>query len=148
MTDAASMIKLYSQKILEIASNLPISDPLDNPDGVATKRSPLCGSNISVELQLNDGKISAFHQDVKACALGQTSASIFSKKAIGLNLETIKKGRDQLFEMLANEGDAPEPPFDELHVLEAAREYRNRHASILLVFDASIDAFENAQKAA
>ncbi len=142
MNDATSMIKLYSERILSLAANLPVTDPLEAPDGSASKRSPLCGSNIRVEITLTDGKISEFHQDVKACALGQSAASVFAANVIGMDLEGVRKGRDQLFAMLTNDGPIPDPPFQELAVLEAAKEYKNRHASIMLVFEATLAAFE------
>jgi NifU-like protein involved in Fe-S cluster formation len=135
------MIKLYSGRILELAGNILLTEPLTNPQATASKRSPLCGSNITVSINVTDGKISGFSQDVKACALGQASASILAKHIIGLDRTAIAKGRDELFEMLVNNGPLPAPPFEEFSVLEPAKEYRNRHASIMLAFDATLEAF-------
>ena len=136
------MIKLYSGRILELAGNIPLTDALENPESTASRRSPLCGSNISVSINLTDGVVSNFSQDVKACALGQASASVFAQHVIGLDRHTIEKGRDELFNMLANNGPTPSSPFEDLAVLEAAKDYKNRHASILLVFNATLDAID------
>ena len=144
MADAAEMMKLYSEQIVARASSVPVTDPLDAPDGTAFKRSPLCGSNVSIEVKLDNGVIAAFHLDVKACTLGQSAAAIFAEHAIGLDYATVKRGRDQLFAMLAENGPLPEPPFEELRLLEPAREFRNRHASILLIFDATLLAMDEA----
>ncbi|GLQ34278.1 iron-sulfur cluster scaffold-like protein [Amylibacter marinus] len=144
MSDNSDMIKLYSGKILALASDIELTEPLAHPDGCAKRRSPLCGSNISVCIEIEDGKVKQFQQDVKACALGQASASILEKAVIGQSQETIQRGRDQLFAMLAQDGPSPEAPFAQLSLLEPAKEYRNRHASILLGFDATLEAFETA----
>jgi len=145
MTDATEMIKLYSGKLLSLAGNMPLTDPIDDPQGHAFKRSPLCGSNVSVSLNVKDGKISEFYMDVKACTLGQSTASIFAKHAVGLDHLIVKKGRDQLFDMLTKDGPIPDAPFEDLKYLEPARSYTNRHASILLIFEATLAALEQAQ---
>jgi NifU-like protein involved in Fe-S cluster formation len=100
-----------------------------------------------VDLTLKDGKITAFGQDVKACALGQASAAIVGQNIIGRTQAEMQHGRDQLFAMLKSEGPTPEAPFDGFEVLGPASEYKNRHASILLVFDATLDAFADATAA-
>ena len=144
MSDAAEMIKLYSEKLLSLAGNMPLTEPIDNPQGSAFKRSPLCGSNVSVDLNLEDGKIAQFHMDVKACTLGQSAASIFAEHAIGLDFKTVQDVRDQLFEMLTAGGPIPDPPFADLKYLEPARAYTNRHASIMLIFEATLAAMKEA----
>lgn len=140
------MMKLYSQRILALASAIPHHQRLDAPDATIMKRSPLCGSTVTVDLDVKDGRISQFGQDVKACALGQASAAIFAEQAVGLTLEQAREGRDALRAMLRDEGPVPAAPFDGYDVLEPARAYRNRHASILLVPDATVAAMEAAQK--
>ncbi|MEM7241007.1 MAG: iron-sulfur cluster assembly scaffold protein [Pseudomonadota bacterium] len=147
MSDTGEMIKLYSEKLLSLAGNMPLTDPLENPQGSAFKRSPLCGSNVSVALNLKDGIIGAFHMDVKACTLGQSAASIFAKHAVGLDYETVARGRDQLFAMLTQDGPTPDAPFEDLKYLEPARSYTNRHASIMLIFEATLDAMKEAARA-
>ncbi|WP_185803245.1 iron-sulfur cluster assembly scaffold protein [Pontivivens nitratireducens] len=137
------MMKLYSQRILALASAIPHQERLDSPDASVTKRSPLCGSTVTVDLDIADGKIVRFGQDVKACALGQASAAVFGEQAVGLSLEEARAGRDALRAMLREDGPVPDAPFDGYAALEPARAYRNRHASILLVPDATVAAFES-----
>ena len=142
------LIKLYSQRILALAADIPHQGRLDSPCGSARNRSPLCGSTVTVDLCLSDGRITDFAQDVKACALGQASASVVGANIVGRSREEVQRARDQLAAMLKEDGPAPEAPFDGLEVLMPARDYKNRHASILLTLDATLDAFDEASKAA
>lgn len=139
------MIKLYSTRILALASNMPHTTRLTDPDGTARKRSPLCGSTVTVDVKIADGRIAAYGQDVKACALGQAAASVVGSAIIGLDRATIQRGRDQLYAMLKADGPVPAAPFDGLDVLEPARDYKNRHASIMLAFDAALAALDDAK---
>ena len=148
MTDASDMIKLYSNRILALAADIPHSDRLDAPDASELKRSPLCGSTVTVDVQVKNGVVSDFGQDVKACALGQAAASVLGAAVVGQSLETIRKGRDELAGMLKSDGPAPSAPFEELKVLEPAKAYKNRHASVLLAFDATVAAIESLSQAA
>jgi NifU-like protein involved in Fe-S cluster formation len=148
MADASDMIKLYSNRILELAADIPHSNRLDAPDASEMKRSPLCGSTVTVDVSVKDGVVSAFGQDVKACALGQAAASVLGQGVVGQTLETIRSGRDELAAMLKSDGPAPAAPFDELKVLEPAKAYKNRHASVLLAFDATVAALESLSEAA
>tara|TARA_R110002124_G_scaffold27408_3_gene97689 strand:+ start:10134 stop:10577 length:444 start_codon:yes stop_codon:yes gene_type:complete len=147
MSDNSEMISLYSKRILSYAANIPLTDPLSDFDGEATRRSPLCGSNLRVWVKMHGDTIVDFGQDVKACALGQSSASIFAGVVVGLTTSQVTKGRDQMFEMLTANGPIPDAPFAEMEVLLPAREYRNRHASIMLCFDATLDAIAAAKAA-
>jgi NifU-like protein involved in Fe-S cluster formation len=112
------------------------------------KRAPLCGSTVSVDLDVTDGRISRFGQDVKACALGQASAALLGRNVIGRTRAEIETARDQLKAMLSAGGAPPGAPFDGYEVLEPARAYRNRHASILLALEATADAMAEAERAA
>lgn len=136
------MMKLYSQRILALAADIPHRERLDAPMATMTKRSPLCGSTVTVDLDVENGRITRFGQDVKACALGQASAAVFAQQAIGRSLEEVRRARDQLKTMLKEGGDVPASPFEGYEVLTPARDYRNRHASILLVPDATVAAME------
>jgi NifU-like protein involved in Fe-S cluster formation len=142
------LIKLYSQKILALAATMPHVGRLEAPDGTARKRSPLCGSTVTVDVRVRDGRITAIGQDVKACALGQAAASVVGAAAVGRTRAEIETARDQLRVMLKDDGPVPDAPFDGLEVLLPAREYRNRHASILLALDATAEAMAEAEKAA
>ncbi|WP_343115550.1 iron-sulfur cluster assembly scaffold protein [Ostreiculturibacter nitratireducens] len=141
------LIKLYSQRILALAADIPHAGRLEAPDASARRRSPLCGSTVTVDVVVKDGHIADFAQDVKACALGQASASVLGSVAIGRTRAEIERARDELRAMLKENGPVPSAPFDGLEVLRPAREYKNRHASILLALEATAEAMEAAEKA-
>ena len=145
MSGESDLINLYSERILELATNVPHVERLDTPDASAKKRSPLCGSTVTVDLELRDGIVTDFGQDVKACALGQAAAAVVGASIVGLSEEGIKVGRDQLYAMLKEDGPVPEAPFADLEVLQPAKDYKNRHASILLAFDATLEALSDAK---
>lgn len=147
MSGETDLIKLYSSRILALAADIPHLERLDAPDATVKKRSPLCGSTITVDVQVEDGRITSFGQDVKACALGQASASVVGSAIIGATRQQVETARDQLKAMLKQDGPVPDAPFDGLEVLLPAREYKNRHASILLALDATAEAMEQAEQA-
>ena len=147
MSDA-DLIKLYSGRILELAADIPLTDRLDSPQASVKKRSPLCGSTVTVDLTMENGQINAFGQDVKACALGQAAAAVLGHQVIGRTRAEIDRARDQLREMLKNAGPVPVAPFDGFEVLLPARDFKNRHASILLAIEATSEAMEQAENAA
>lgn len=141
------LIKLYSGRILELAADIPNTGRLDAPQAQVTRRSPLCGSNITVDLCVKDGRISAFAQDVRACALGQAAASVVGAHAIGRTRGEIEVARDQLAAMLTSEGPIPDVPFEGLEALIPARAFQNRHKSILLALEATAEAMAQAERA-
>ena len=136
------LINLYSAKILSLAATIPLSNRLKVPDTSIRKHSPICGSTVTVDLKTSNNVIIEFGQDIKACALGQAAASVLGKNIIGLTKLEIKKGRDQLSEMLTNNGPIPDKPFEGFEPLQSARSYSNRHASILLAIDATLEALD------
>jgi len=138
------LIKLYSARILALAADIPLLDRLGAPDATVKRRSPLCGSTVTVDVCVTDGVITGFGQDVKACALGQASASVVASSVIGATRAQIETARDQLKLMLKDDGPIPDAPFDGLEVLIPAREYKNRHASILLTLEATAEAMAKA----
>ena len=138
------LMKLYSQRILALAAGIPHIGRLDAPDGTAMKRSPLCGSTVTVDVTMEDGKVSGFAQDVKACALGQSSASVLGDAVIGRTRDEVQAGRNALKAMLKEDGGVPSAPFDALEALLPAKDYKNRHASILLAWDATLAAMDEA----
>ena len=143
MASDQDLMKLYSQRILALATEIPHHARLEHPDASVSRRSPLCGSNVTVDVALDgEGRIAAFGQDVKACALGQASASVFASAAMGRTLEEVRSARDALKAMLKEAGPIPDAPFDGYENLIPAKDYRNRHASILLVPDATVEAME------
>ncbi len=146
MADDQDLMKLYSQRILALAATIPLTERLENPDATVRKRSPLCGSTVEVDVKFTDGIVTHFGQDVKACALGQTSASVLASHVVGLSKEQIIAARDQLFAMLKGDMTTPDAPFQDLEVLLPAQSYSNRHASIMLAFNATLEAIDIAQK--
>jgi NifU-like protein involved in Fe-S cluster formation len=136
----SDLVKLYSGRILELAANIPHQGRLAAPTGSARKRSPLCGSTVTVDVVVTEGRIAEFAQDVKACALGQASAAILGRVVIGRSLTEIATARDALRAMLKDAGPVPPAPFEGYEVLLPARDYKNRHASILLALDALCEA--------
>lgn len=137
--------KLYAGRILELAADIPLSSRLETPQASVKKRSPLCGSTVTVDLSMADGRISEFGQDVKACALGQAAASILGAVAIGRTLAEVEAARDQLRAMLKEDSPVPDAPFEGYAALEPARDFKNRHASILLAIEATAEAMAKAQ---
>lgn len=140
MSGDTDLIKLYSGRILELAADIPHHTRLDARGATVKKRSPLCGSTVTVDLTLADGQVSAFGQDVKACALGQAAASVVGAAIVGTTPEQITRARDELRTMLKEDGPTPSAPFDGLEVLRPAVAFKNRHASILLTLEAASEA--------
>lgn len=147
MPGETDLIKLYSARILALAADIPHLGRLDAPQATVKKRSPLCGSTVTVDLRLENGRVAEFAQDVKACALGQASAAVVGGAVIGATRPQIEAARDQLKAMLKSDGPVPDAPFDGLEVLLPARDYKNRHASILLALEATAEAMEKAEQA-
>lgn len=147
MSDS-DLIKLYSARILGLAAEIPHLGRLPAPQGTARRRSPLCGSTVTADVVVTDDRVTDFAQDVKACALGQASAAVLGGVVIGRSLAELQAARDALSAMLKAGGPVPPAPFDGYEVLLPARDYKNRHASILLALEAVCDAIEAAQAAA
>ncbi len=147
MSDS-DLIKLYSGRILALAADIPHLGRLTDPDGSARKRSPLCGSTVTVDLCVTDGRITRFAQEVKACALGQASAAVLGSAAVGLTENDLELAHKALTAMLTENGPAPAAPFDGFEALIPARDYKNRHASILLALEATREAMAEARRKA
>ena len=139
------MDDIYNTKILEFAANISAIGRLDAPDATAKAHSKLCGSTVTVEVVLNRGFVSAFAQDVKACALGQAAASIVAKNVIGATPDEVRSARGQMFKMLKENGDAPTGRFADLKYLQPVRDYKARHASTLLTLDALVDCLDQLE---
>lgn len=148
MSAESDLIKLYSGRILALAADMPRTARLNAPTATAKKRAPLCGSTVTVDVTVQSGVITDYGQDVKACALGQAAAAIVGANIIGLTLDEVHAGRDALHAMLKSDGPVPGAPFGDLEVLQPAKDYKNRHASIMLAFDATLDALQSKQASA
>ena len=144
MSEADDLIQLYSKRILALAADIPHADRLVEPDGTAMKRSPLCGSTVTVDVAMDGDRVCDFGQDVKACALGQASAAVLGGAVIGRTRDEIQTARDGLRAMLKEGAQPPAAPFDGLEALAPARDYKNRHASIMLAYDAALAAIDEA----
>jgi len=134
------MVKLYSKRILELSTNIPHTQRLEAPQATVIKRSPLCGSTITVDVTMQHGKVSAFAQNVKACALGQAAASIIGANIIGRTYKELLQTREALFALLKHGKPVQSLLFHDLEVLTPAHNYPNRHASVMLVLDAVTQA--------
>jgi NifU-like protein involved in Fe-S cluster formation len=145
MTEQIDLIKLYSTRILALAADMPHVGRLSSPDASAMRRSPLCGSKVTVDITLKEGRIVDFAQDVKACALGQAAASIAGHHMIGKTPAQVEAALDELEAMLRGTGPVPSAPFNGFEVLTPAVDYKNRHASILLALQATVDACAAAE---
>ncbi len=131
---------IYNKRILELAADIPRLGRLDAPQASATAHSKLCGSKVTVDLAMDGDVVTDYAQDVKACALGQASASLMARHVVGSKASELRDVRDQMRRMLKENGPAPTGKWEELRVLEPVREFKARHASTLLPFDAVVDA--------
>ncbi len=138
------LMQLYSRRILALAGDIPHLGRLDASAGSAHKRSPQCGSSVTVDVRLSDGLIADFAQEVRACALGQASAAVLGRAVIGRSPSEIAEARAALAAMLQAQGPVPQGVFAELETLLPARDFPNRHASILLAWDALLAAIDAA----
>jgi NifU-like protein involved in Fe-S cluster formation len=131
---------IYSNRILELAAAIPRSERLQKPDATATAYSKLCGSTVTVDLKMSDGVVTDYGQTVKACLLGQAAASVVGREIVGTSEEEISAVARKVRAMLKENGRPPNGRWTDLAVLEPVRDYKARHASTLLVFDAVLDA--------
>jgi NifU-like protein involved in Fe-S cluster formation len=136
---------IYSRRILELAADIPHLGQLSEPDASATARSKLCGSTVTVYVKLEGNVVTAFAHEVKACALGQASSSIMGRNIIGATIAELREVRDAASRLLRADGDPPQGKWGDLKVLEPLRDYKARHASILLTFDAVVDALDQVE---
>jgi NifU-like protein involved in Fe-S cluster formation len=128
--------EIYNTRILELAGAISRTDRLAHPDTTATAHSKLCGSTVTIDLSLQDGRVSDYGQSVKACLLGQAAASVMAREIVGSTPAELRHVGATMRAMLKEGGPAPEGRWHDLAVLEPVRDYKARHASTLLVFDA------------
>ena len=131
---------IYNRRILELAADIPRLGRLASPDASAKAHSRLCGSTVIVDLSLRDGRVSDFAHDVKACALGQASSSLMARHVIGATSDELVALRDAMRRMLKENGPPPAGKWADFAALEPVRDYKARHASTLLTFEAVADA--------
>jgi NifU-like protein involved in Fe-S cluster formation len=132
---------VYNRRILELAAAIPRIGRLDTPDASATALSKLCGSTVTIDLKMDGDTVTDFAHEVKACALGQASSSIMARNIIGAKASELKDLREGVRKMLKENGAPPaNGKWADIAVLEPVRNYKARHASTLLTFDAVVDA--------
>ena len=131
---------IYSQRILELAAALPRTARLAVPEATAEAYSKLCGSRVTVDLTMQGDVVSDYGQSVKACLLGQSAASVMGREIVGSNAEELRGVGAAMRKMLKAGGPPPQGRWADLSVLEPVRDYKARHASTLLVFDAVEEA--------
>jgi NifU-like protein involved in Fe-S cluster formation len=137
--------EIYNKRILELAADIPRLGRLPQPDASATAHSKLCGSTVTVDLAVEGDVVTDFAHDVKACALGQASSSIMARHVVGSTAEELRSLRAAMRRMLKEGGEAPSGKWEDLRVLEPVREFKARHASTLLTFDAVVEALDRIQ---
>ncbi len=133
---------IYNRGVLDLAGNLSRLGRLEAPDASATAQSRLCGSTVTVDLKMDGDHVVDFAHEVRACALGQAAAAVMAKNVVGATEDELRTVRDEMRRMLKENGPPPEGRFAELAVLEPVRDYRPRHASTMLTFDAVVDAID------
>ncbi|MBL0373035.1 iron-sulfur cluster assembly scaffold protein [Rhizobium sp. KVB221] len=141
------MDDIYNTKILEFAGNIPLIGTLAAADAVAQAHSKLCGSKVKVWLRMDGEVVSAFAHDVKACALGQASSSIMARHVIGASRDELKQARIDMLAMLKDNGEGPVGRFEDMRFLRPVKDYKARHASTMLTFDAVIDCLGQIEAA-
>jgi NifU-like protein involved in Fe-S cluster formation len=136
---------VYNSRILDLAGNIPRLGRLPAPDASATAHSKLCGSTVTVDLKMEGPVVTDFAHEVKACALGQASSSIMARHVIGANAGELRELRDTVRKMLKENGPPPTGRFADVAVLEPVRDFKARHASTLLTFDAVVSAIDQIE---
>ncbi len=137
---------IYKARILELAGNIPRIGRLAEPDASATAHSKLCGSTVTIDLKMDGDTVTEFAHEVKACALGQASSSIMARNVVGARAEELRVLRESVRRMLKENGGPPQDErWKDIQVLEPVRDYKARHASTLLTFDAVVDAINQIE---
>jgi NifU-like protein involved in Fe-S cluster formation len=131
---------IYNKRIIELAGNIPRLGRLAAPDASATAHSKLCGSTVKIDLKMDGPVVTDFAHDVKACALGQASSSIMARHIVGSTAGELRELRETVRKMLKENGSPPQGKWADIALLEPVRDYKARHASTMLTFDAVVDA--------
>ncbi|NKN37795.1 iron-sulfur cluster assembly scaffold protein [Agrobacterium sp. a22-2] len=136
------MDDIYNSRILEFAGNIERTGVLDDADAVAEKHSKLCGSRVKVFVKMDGERVSDFSHVVKACALGQASSSVMARHVIGATAAEIRQAREDMLAMLKSDGEGPSGRFEDMRYLKPVKDYKARHASTMLTFDAVVDCLD------
>jgi NifU-like protein involved in Fe-S cluster formation len=137
---------VYNKRIIELAGTIPRIGRLQDPGASATAHSRLCGSTVTVDLKMDGDTVTDFAHEVKACALGQASSSIMARNVIGAKADELRDLRETVRRMLTENGEPPrDGKWADIAVLEPVRDYKARHASTMLTFDAVVDAISQIE---
>lgn len=139
------MDDIYNNRILEFAGNIPLAGGMADADAQAEKHSKLCGSKVKVYIKMDGDQVCDFSHEVRACALGQASSSIMAHHVVGASRAEIRKARQDMIDMLTANGEGPEGRFEDMRVLKPVRDYKARHASTLLTFEAVCDCLDQLE---
>ncbi len=142
------MDDIYNSKILEFAGNIARAGVLPDADATSEKHSRLCGSRVRVYVKMNDDVVSDFAHEVRACALGQASSSVMAAHVIGATTAEIRQAREDMLAMLTQDGEGPVGRFEDMRYLRPVKDYKARHASTMLTFEAVVDAIDQIEAAA
>ena len=137
------MDALYTREIIRLASTAPSGGDLTGADITVTKTSRICGSHITIAVNIKDGRVSDYAQEIKACALGQASSAIVAQHAIGKSWDDISAVADQVEGLLKDGGAPPEGVWADYKAFVAARDHPARHSAIMLPFEALFEAFKS-----
>ncbi len=139
------MDDIYNNKILEFAGNITRAGAMTNADATSEKLSKLCGSKVRVYLKLDGDVVSDFSHEVRACALGQASSAVMALHVIGATAAELRQARADMLAMLKDGGEGPSGRFEDMRYLKPVKDYRARHASTMLTFDAVVDAIDQIE---
>ncbi len=139
------MDDIYNTKILEFAGNIPLTGAMENADATADAHSKLCGSRVKIYLKMDGETVSAFSHEVKACALGQASSSIMARHVVGATADEVRQARADMLTMLKEGGEGPSGRFEDMRFLKPVKDYKARHASTMLTFDAVVKAIDEIE---
>jgi len=142
------MDDIYNSKILEFAGNIARAGVLPDADATSEKHSRLCGSRVRVYVKMNDDVVSDFAHELRACALGQASSSVMAAHVIGATTAEIRQAREDMLAMLTQDGEGPVGRFEDMRYLRPVKDYKARHASTMLTFEAVVDAIDQIEAAA
>ena len=142
----ADLDEIYNTKLLELAAHIACSERLKAPDATAAAHSKLCGSTIAIDLKMSGDRVTGFGQTVKACLLGQATAAVVGSHIIGATSADLRAAAAAMRAMLKEDGDPPTGRFADLALLQPARHYKARHASVMLVFDALEQAMSDIDR--
>ncbi|HUE65876.1 MAG TPA: iron-sulfur cluster assembly scaffold protein [Rhizomicrobium sp.] len=134
---------LYRREVLRLAADAMGAGRLTAPDATATAYNPACGDRVTVELALEDGRVTGMAHATQACVLTQASAALLAAKAIGQTRARLSELAEEVQAFLKG-GPAPEG----YQVFEGVAGHAGRHICVLLPLEAALEALERAEESA